>query len=191
MSRRRGVDDDKALLALPTVSAKARNTAISSVQGTSQVFLEQGQSLLVGSLPRLGDDLVAIASFSRGIDARHPERRRAIAGGSVTRAAGSVVVRVTSCPRLAMPRRSAAATLVFPTPPLAHVMTTPLPALRFPPRGSSSASTLNDGGSRSTSEEAYIGPAELRNWASMPMRPKGQEGHFDPRQGNEAWWEAP
>ena len=72
-----------------------------------------------------------------------------------TCAAGSVVLSQTGCPRRASSRAMAAATVVFPTPPLPIVMMTPLP-------GASSSSTNRTSGagtSRRPTAGGRTGPA--------------------------------
>ena len=111
-----------------TTRASARKTAISCRAGRAQVLLEERAALGV-ELLRRGEHLRARTPRPRRrVDAVHAQRAATAARPRVERPAGSVVVRWTRSPRSARSAAIARATVVFPTPPLPIVRTTPWPA---------------------------------------------------------------
>ena len=127
-----------------TASAKARKTAISSVQGDRKSSASKACPWISRPSPAVFMTSEEYLAVSTAGSIRLTDRlgRASLAIVAARCAAGSVVERWTRKPRSASPAATAAATVVFPTPPLPMAKMTPCPGAASPSISSASVEVI-------------------------------------------------
>ena len=165
-----------------TVSAKARNTAISSVQGLRRSSSSSARPWASRPAPAAASTSAVYRRVSSAGSMRVTRSCEAppllnSSAAAATWAAGSVVVSVTGSPRYARAFAIRAATVVLPTPPLPMVITTPCRCFAISSMSASRCSPRKVlGESVGTVSSADAPGLPIFRRASMPTSPKASSG---------------